>query len=156
EFAIRGDEDDTKRIDALADEKRLPGGSLTAAASALTAASNAPSVINDVWCSPSETTWELCPSLATTEGLLDLPTTGLPRRGGIRYPIWQQYPFQELETADYPRDPNTAYPWRGQSIAYPDNPANPGEGLDNPGYFHRGPNDTPAGDGLGNLKNCIQ
>lgn len=52
-----------------ADQSRLPGGSLVAAGG---------------WCSPSETLYDLLPSLAGTDGLLSLPEFGVSR-GGIRY-----------------------------------------------------------------------
>lgn len=48
--------------------RRLAGGSLTAGGG---------------WCAPSETLYELC-QIATTEGLLDLPTIQV-NRGGIRF-----------------------------------------------------------------------
>lgn len=148
-ITLSGDQGDVAILDRVADEKRLPGGSLVAAAQqrALTAAAQAPSVINDVWCTPSETDYTLCPPLATDDGLLDIPRTGMPARGGIRFPVWTQYPEQAADTA--------RNGWRGTAITYPEPPANPGEGLDNPAYFHRGPNDTPPGQGLGNLKKCI-
>lgn len=126
-ITLKGGESDVATIDELANEKRLPGGSLVAAATkALTAATTV--IDNDIWCSPSETDYTLCPSLATTSGLLDLPSTGMPRRGGIRYPVWQQYPDQPEE-------------WRGQVINYDD-------GLDDPNYFH-------SPDGAGYPKKCI-
>lgn len=158
EFQLRGDNTDVETIDRVADEKRLPGGSLVAASQrALTAAVNAPSITNDVWCSPSETDYTLCPSLATAEGMLDLPSTTISR-GGLRYPVWEQYPHQPA--LDDPNGTKTpAGPWRGQVVQYPDPPADPGTGLDNPYYFRRKPDD-PLGDptipGLGNLKKCIQ
>lgn len=51
------------------DESRLPGGSLVAAGG---------------WCSPSETLYDLLPSLAGTDGLLSIPEFGVSR-GGVRY-----------------------------------------------------------------------
>ncbi|MBB3666001.1 hypothetical protein FB384_004960 [Prauserella sediminis] len=129
---------DAQIIDKLADETRLPGGSLVAAANtALTAADQAPSVVNDIWCSPSEVDWNLCPQMATTAGILDLPTAGLPRRGGIRYPIWDQYPEQ----------PDA---WRGTVIDYPEADPAPDNSIANPNYFH---SDGPGG--TANLKTCI-
>lgn len=147
-FQLAGDQGDAAVIDRVADERRLPGGSLVqAAGKALTAAATAPGVINDVWCTPSETDYTLCPALATTDGMLDLPTTGMPARGGIRYPVWNQYPEQAADVANNG--------WHGEVITYPAVPANPGTGLDNPTFFHRDPADVPPGTGLGNLKRCI-
>jgi len=57
-------------VDFAASESRLSGGSLTAAG---------------IWCSPSETIYDLCAPLATTEGLVDLPSITVAR-GGVRYP----------------------------------------------------------------------
>jgi hypothetical protein len=148
EIQLTGNQGDTAILDRVADEKRLPGGSLVAAQQrALTAAASAPSVIQDVWCTPSETDFSLCPSLATTDGMLDLPRTGMPSRGGIRYPVWTQYPEQAADTG--------RNGWHGTAIAYPETPANPGTGLDNPQYFHRAADDVPPGTGLGNTKKCI-
>lgn len=92
---------DAERIDWIADEKNLPGGSLVAAAQQqhenLTASSSGmqafPTPPGDIWCSPSETDYSLCPPLATRTGILDLPSFQV-RRGGIRYPVWKQYPEQ--------------------------------------------------------------
>lgn len=55
-------------LQAASVEKRLPGGSLTAAGG---------------WCAPSETMYDLC-SIESTDGLLDLPTVRAPR-GGIQF-----------------------------------------------------------------------
>lgn len=95
---------DAEIVDRVSDETRLPGGSLVAAAykaaqdqQNLTAADagipvgGAPP--NDIWCSPSETDFSLCEPLATRTGILDLPSFQV-RRGGLRYPRWQQYPDQ--------------------------------------------------------------
>lgn len=142
---LTGNNSDYDLIDRVADEKRLPGGSLVAAATkALTAAAVAPSIVNDVWCTPSETDYTLCPALATTTGMLDLPTTGMPMRGGVRYPVWTQYPDQAADSANNG--------WHGTVIQYPANPntSGGGTGLDNPDYWH------PSADGgLGNTKACI-
>ena len=149
EFSMTGEDADIKKIDQLADEKRLPGGSLTAAAQkAITASGQAPSMVNDVWCSVSETQWDFCQQLATTEGRLDLPTTGLPRRGGIRYPIWKTYPEQLAETADWPKGPdgnNAAFPWHGQVVAHPNDPNQPDKDLQDPAYFHKHPKNCISG-----------
>lgn len=165
EITLKGEHSDIALLDHLADETRLPGGSLVAAARyrrkhSLTAAADgvagipgqAPSIINDVWCTPSETDFTLCPPLATVDGLIDIPSTGMPSRGGIRYPRWSQYPEQELDTA--------RNGWHGNVIVYPEPPAaapGPGKGLDNPGFFR--PNGTPpdgVNGGLGNVKKCIE
>lgn len=147
---LKGDNSDAALLDTVADEKRLPGGSVVAAAQkAITAAAQAPSTIQDVWCTPSETDYTLCPPLATTDGMLDLPTTGLPARGGIRYPKWQQYPEQDG--------------WNGIVVPYPSpnpncspDPQNPTGGLADPNYF-RAPGEggnPPAGAGY--PKKCIE
>jgi len=75
-----GPYDDYELIQRAGDEKRLPGGSLTAA--------------NTGWCSPSETLYDLC-QYETVQGILDLPEIGIPR-GGIR---WTQGPdFGDIYT----------------------------------------------------------
>jgi hypothetical protein len=151
-ITLSGDQSDTAILDRIADEKRLPGGSLVAAVQdrtkkALTAAVQAPSVTQDIWCTPSETDYTLCPSLATDEGIADFPTAAAPRRGGIRFPVWSQYPEQAADA--------TRNNYHGYAVQYPANPADPGVGLDNPNYFHR--NVAQGGDasGLGNTKKCI-
>lgn len=55
----------------VTDEKRLPGGSLVAAAG---------------WCAPSEVSYDLAPQYETTEGILSVPTVSAPR-GGIRHTL---------------------------------------------------------------------
>jgi hypothetical protein len=50
-------------------EARLPGGSLTAAAG---------------WCAPSETVYDLCPGLETTDGIWSVPEVQVAR-GGLRF-----------------------------------------------------------------------
>lgn len=92
-----GDNRDRSVIDSIAEEKNLPGGSLLAAAQthrqALTAAGCCTSMSNDIWCSPSETDYTLCEPLSSMEGMVDLPTVPVSR-GGIRYPVWTQLPFE--------------------------------------------------------------
>lgn len=92
-----GDNRDRAIIDSVAEEKHLPGGSLLAAAQshrqALTAAGCCTNMSNDIWCSPSETDYTLCEPLSTLEGMVDLPTVPVSR-GGIRYPVWTQLPFE--------------------------------------------------------------
>lgn len=91
------DRRDQATIDAVADESNLPGGSLVAAArghrQALTAAGCVTSMSNDIWCAPSETDYTLCDPLSSLEGMVDLPTVPVTR-GGIRYPVWTQMPFE--------------------------------------------------------------
>jgi hypothetical protein len=60
--------DDNELLVAASKASRLPGGSLTAAGG---------------WCAPSETLYDLC-SIASTDGMLDLPTIQV-NRGGIRF-----------------------------------------------------------------------
>lgn len=91
------DRRDSQLIDRVADERSLPGGSLVAATRArrqnLTAAGCCTDMSNDVWCAPSETDYSLCEPLSTLEGMVDLPTIPI-NRGGIRYPVWTQLPFE--------------------------------------------------------------
>lgn len=66
--------DDNELLAAAQKAARLPGGALTAAGG---------------WCAPSETLYDLC-SIASTDGLLSLPTIQV-NRGGIRFtrgPQW--------------------------------------------------------------------
>ena len=63
----RGEEDDKLIADAI-NEKRLPGGSLTAAAG---------------WCAPSQTIYDLC-ELETATGMIDIPEVQITR-GGLRF-----------------------------------------------------------------------
>ncbi|MEV7267806.1 major capsid protein [Micromonospora aurantiaca] len=62
---------DMELVELAASESRLSGGNLVAAGG---------------WGAPSETLWELCEGLETTEGLLDLPGITVPRGGGIKVP----------------------------------------------------------------------
>lgn len=69
-------------VERAADERRLPGGSLTAAALD-------PNVSGPAWCAPSETMYDLC-EVEDVTGMLDLPEFTV-NRGGIRYtkgPKW--------------------------------------------------------------------
>lgn len=68
-LSVDGSKDDQKVIEHAGDEKRLKGGSLTAAAG---------------WCAPSETLYDLCDNGASTEGMVDLPEVQV-NRGGVRY-----------------------------------------------------------------------
>lgn len=63
----KGDDDEALVLRAI-DEKRLPGGSLTAAAG---------------WCAPSQTIYDLC-ELETSEGMIDIPEVQITR-GGLRF-----------------------------------------------------------------------
>lgn len=68
--------DDMELLNRARQENRLPGEALTAAGG---------------WCAPSETLYDLC-SIASTEGLLSLPTIQV-NRGGIRFtrgPSWDE------------------------------------------------------------------
>lgn len=95
-----GDDRDIELINKVADEKRLPGGSLVAAVKqanqdALVADISGgccTQASQDVWCAPSETDYSLCPPLASLEGMVDLPTIPI-NRGGIKYPVWPQSPM---------------------------------------------------------------
>jgi hypothetical protein len=89
EFTVTGDDSDMDILLAVANETRLPGGSLIKSAAlkrkeieaaggnqgSLTAAAG--------WCAPSETLYEVC-FLGTTEGMINVPEVQA-RRGGIRY-----------------------------------------------------------------------
>lgn len=87
------DQHERKLIDRAADERRLSGGSLTAAG---------------VWCSPSETVYDLCDPLETTEGLIDLPSITVTR-GGIRYPQSPDYSdvYTQLQDGVWQWDPDS-------------------------------------------------
>lgn len=63
--------DDYETVMHAADEKRLPGGNLVASAG---------------WCAPSETIYDLCAPLESTDGILSIAEVGAPR-GGIKFPI---------------------------------------------------------------------
>ncbi|MFI5493607.1 major capsid protein [Actinoplanes sp. NPDC051859] len=73
--------DDFEVVEHAASQTRLSGGNLVAAGG---------------WCAPSETLWDLCPGLETSEGILDLPTVTVTR-GGLRYPTGLE--FRELFSA---------------------------------------------------------
>jgi hypothetical protein len=88
EFSVNGDETDYAKLLHVADETRLPGGSLlrsteqrmkematTHPERALVAAAG--------WCAPSETDYDICLQI-TTDGLYDAPEVQA-RRGGIRH-----------------------------------------------------------------------
>ena len=89
EFSVNGDETDYAKLLAVADETRLPGGSLLRSQQlrrdqiakehperdSLVAAAG--------WCAPSETDYDICLQI-TTDGLADFPEVQA-RRGGIRH-----------------------------------------------------------------------
>jgi len=89
EFSVQGDETDYAKLLAVADETRLPGGSLLRSVEqrykqiqeehperdALVAAQG--------WCAPSETDYDICLQI-TTDGMYDAPEVQA-RRGGIRH-----------------------------------------------------------------------
>jgi hypothetical protein len=89
EFSVDGDNGDYAKLLAVADERRLPGGSLIASTEldrkrlqeqhperdSLVAAQG--------WCAPSETDYDICLQI-TTDGLADFPEVQA-RRGGIRH-----------------------------------------------------------------------
>jgi hypothetical protein len=74
-FECNGDQRDESIVASAADEHRLPGGSLVAAAS---------------WCAEPETDYTLCPPLSTEWGLWDTPSVTV-RRGAVRLPTWPDY-----------------------------------------------------------------
>lgn len=67
--------DDYDVVESAASQARLPGGNLVAAGG---------------WGAPSDTLWDLCPGLETSEGILDLPTVTVTR-GGLRYPTGLEF-----------------------------------------------------------------
>lgn len=73
---------DMELVDLAAQESRLSGGNLVAAGG---------------WGAPSETLWELCDGLETTEGIIDLPGISIPRGGGVRLP--DNLDFRDLYSA---------------------------------------------------------
>ncbi|MGW0681812.1 major capsid protein [Streptomyces sp. NPDC002754] len=87
------DQSERALVDAAANERRLTGGSLTAAG---------------VWCAPSETVYDLCDPLETTEGLIDLPSITVAR-GGIRYPQSPDYSevYTQLQDGVWEWDPDS-------------------------------------------------
>src|SRR5690606_36726529 len=129
---------DAEIVERASDERRLPGGSLVAAAMQNLTAADAGQPVggappNDIWCSPSETDYSLCEPLATRTGILDLPSFQV-RRGGIRYPRWLQYPDQH-------RPPEHGNPVNDQPQAL-SGPAN----HPNPAYTNSNVSDGPRHD----------
>ena len=88
EYSVNGDETDYAKLLRVADESRLPGGSLVAADKLRRAEIEAETpgkglVAAAGWCAPSETDYSICLQI-TTDGLLDAPEVQA-RRGGIRH-----------------------------------------------------------------------
>lgn len=82
-------ESDWVKVDAVTDQRNLPGGSLTAAGG---------------WCAPSEVDYTACPITVSRDGMIDLPTI-TANRGGIKYsqrpdfaPFWSMVGFEQTET----------------------------------------------------------
>jgi hypothetical protein len=89
EFSVSGDSTDYDKLLRVADEKRLPGGSLLASVDLSRKALQAEHPERDSlvaaqgWCAPSETDYDICLQI-TTDGLADFPEVQA-RRGGIRH-----------------------------------------------------------------------
>lgn len=74
-FECFNDRNDAAVVDAACDERRLPGGSLVAAAG---------------WCAPVEHDYSLCPPLSGVQGIIDLPAINV-RRGGVSLTTFPDY-----------------------------------------------------------------
>lgn len=89
EFSVNGDQTDYDKLLKVADESRLPGGSLLASVQQDRKRLQAQSPTRDAivaaqgWCAPSETDYDICLQI-TTDGLVDFPEVQA-RRGGIRH-----------------------------------------------------------------------
>lgn len=89
EFSVNGDETDYAKLLKVADETRLPGGSLLRSAEARYKQIQAEHPERDAlvaaqgWCAPSETDYDICLQI-TTDGMYDAPEVQA-RRGGIRH-----------------------------------------------------------------------
>ena len=89
EFSMEGDSTDYAKLLAVADESRLPGGSLLRSVEQRRKEIEATEPIRDAmvaamgWCAPSETDYSICLQI-TTDGLADFPEVQA-RRGGIRH-----------------------------------------------------------------------
>ncbi|MFI7278521.1 major capsid protein [Streptomyces sp. NPDC049879] len=96
---------DWHKLDDVANERLLPGGSLVAAlqgqaSGTLTASTPAPGLgvqaapdvtgFGYAWCSPMEIINQLCPLEATLEGMVDLPTI-TTTKGGVMWPHTPDY-----------------------------------------------------------------
>lgn len=69
EFMVDGSASDLEAIEAIANEGRLKGGSLTAAGG---------------WCAPSEILYDLCDQGMSLDGIISLPSIR-SRRGGVQW-----------------------------------------------------------------------
>lgn len=83
-------ESDWRKVDAVTEQKNLPGSK------GLTAAGG--------WCAPSEVLYDTCPITVSSDGMIDLPTI-TSSRGGIKYSgrpdfgsIWRNVGFMQTET----------------------------------------------------------
>jgi hypothetical protein len=89
EFSVDGDGGDYEKLLKVADERRLPGGSLLRSVEARRQEIEALHPERDSlvaamgWCAPSETDYSICLQI-TTDGLADFPEVQA-RRGGIRH-----------------------------------------------------------------------
>ena len=89
EFSVNGDQTDYDKLLKVADESRLPGGSLLASVELDRKRLKAEQPERDAivaaqgWCAPSETDYDICLQI-TTDGLADFPEVQA-RRGGIRH-----------------------------------------------------------------------
>jgi hypothetical protein len=89
EFSVMGDETDYDKLLNVANESRLPGGSLIRSVEQRRAQIAAEHPERDAlvaaqgWCAPSETDYDICLQI-TTDGLADFPEVQA-RRGGIRH-----------------------------------------------------------------------
>lgn len=89
EFSVNGDETDYEKLLKVADESRLPGGSLIRSVEQRYKEIQAEHPERDAlvaaqgWCAPSETDYDICLQI-TTDGLADFPEVQA-RRGGIRH-----------------------------------------------------------------------
>lgn len=89
EYSVNGDDNDYAKIMNVANEERLPGGSLIASSELRRQEILASNPARDSlvaaagWCAPSETDYDICLQI-TTDGLYDVPEVQA-RRGGIRH-----------------------------------------------------------------------
>lgn len=89
EFSVNGDQSDYDKLLKVADETRLPGGSLLSSVDIDRKRLQTQSPERDSlvaaqgWCAPSETDYDICMQI-TTDGLYDAPEVQA-RRGGVRH-----------------------------------------------------------------------
>lgn len=89
EFSVDGSSEDYEKLLKVADETRLPGGSLIRSVEQRYKELQAEHPERDAlvaaqgWCAPSETDYDICLQI-TTDGLADFPEVQA-RRGGIRH-----------------------------------------------------------------------